>query len=167
MGWRPKGAPVAGPGQESVWDYPRPPRLERVTKRVTVAFAGVVVADTTNAVRVLETASPPTYYLPPADVRTDLLQPVAGRTMCEWKGLASYFDLRVDGTVSRRAAWLYADPVEAFAALRGYVAFYAGRVDRCTVGEATVEPQAGDFYGGWVTPEILGPFKGDPGTLGW
>lgn len=156
-----------GPGQESVWDYPRPPRLERSDRRVRVVHAGRTVADTTAAWRVLETSQPPAFYLPPGDVDLDLLRPVSGRTFCEWKGEASYWDVVVDGTVAERAAWSYPDPTPSFAAIRDHLAFYPQRVDACFVDDEQVAANDGDFYGGWVTSHVVGPFKGAPGTLGW
>lgn len=156
-----------GPGQESVWDYPRPPRLEPEPRRITVVFAGVTVADTTAAWRVLETSHPPTYYLPPADVDPLCLRPADGRSFCEWKGLASYLDVTASGRVAPVAAWTYPEPTAAFAALAGHVAFYCAAMDRCTVGGEAARPQPGGFYGGWVTSWVVGPFKGPPGTLGW
>jgi uncharacterized protein (DUF427 family) len=156
-----------GPSQESVWDYPRPPRLEAVAERITVRFADETVADTTQAIRVLETSHPPVYYLPPNDVRTDLIIAAPGRSFCEFKGYASYVTLVANGRRSERAGWYFANPTEAFSALAGYIAFYASRVDEARVGEEVVEPQSGDFYGGWITSRIVGPFKGEPGTLGW
>ena len=158
---------MPGAGEESVWDYPRPPRIEAVRERVRVELGGATIADSTRAVRVLETASPPTFYIPTADVRMERLTLVPGSTFCEWKGTARYFDVRVGERISSRAAWTYPEPSPAFAALRDHISFYAGRVDRARVGDAVAEPQPGDFYGGWVTPGILGPFKGEPGTLGW
>ena len=156
-----------GPGQESVWDYPRPPRVEPVADRIRVAAAGVTIADTTRALRVLETASPPAYYLPAADVRMDLLVPSPTSTVCEWKGVARYWSLRAGDRVVRDVAWSYERPRQGFEAIAGWLAFYAGRVDAAWVGDERVVPQLGDFYGGWVTSRIVGPFKGDPGTLGW
>lgn len=160
-----------GPGQESVWDYPRPPAVERARKVLRVVFAGEVVAETAHGLRVLETAGPPTYYFPPGDVRTDLLVPGNMRTICEWKGVARYWSLHVPGDEGEReardAAWSYSDPKEGYEALAGYFAFFAGRVDRCTVGDERVVPQPGDFYGGWITRDVVGPFKGGPGTEGW
>ncbi len=132
-----------------------------------VVVGGVTVADTTHALRVLETASPPTFYVPPADVRLDLLLPESRHTVCEWKGEASYWSIRVGDREWQSAAWSYPDPKATFEAIRGHVAFYAGRVDEAWVGDERVIPQAGDFYGGWVTSEVIGPFKGEPGTLGW
>ena len=156
-----------GPGQESVWDYPRPPRLEDVLDRVVVEFNGQIVADTTAAKRVLETSHPPTIYIPPADVKGEYLKPAGGRSMCEWKGQARYVDLVVGDRTSEQAAWFYPSPVPEFAGLKDHLAFYPSRVDRCTIGGEAVRAQAGDFYGGWITSKIVGPFKGPPGTRGW
>ena len=163
------GRNVAGPGRESVWDYPRPPRVEPVTERIRVEVGGVVVAATERALRVLETASPPAYYIPPDDIRLDLLEPSSTATVCEWKGLASYHSLRQGPAAHavRDIAWSYERPRAGFEAIRGHLAFYAGRVDAAWVGDERVLPQPGDYYGGWVTSRIVGPFKGDPGTLGW
>ncbi len=155
------------PGQESVWDYPRPPRVEAVAERVRVEFGGVAIADSTRAVRILETASPPVYYVPPEDVRMDLLHPSPGATLCEWKGLARYWTLRVGERKAPRAAWSYPEPDPHFREIKDYLAFYPSRMDECRVGERRVAAQAGDFYGGWITPNIVGPFKGEPGTEGW
>ncbi len=156
-----------GPGQESVWDYPRPPRLGPSTKHVQVVFGGEVVADTHRAIRVLETGHPPVYYIPPADVRLDYLTPTDRRTFCEWKGEAAYFTVAVGHRTAENAAWTYPRPTADFAAIAGYVAFYPGRVDDCFVDGERVEAQPGDFYGGWITRDIVGPFKGEPGTTGW
>jgi uncharacterized protein (DUF427 family) len=156
-----------GEGQESVWDYPRPPRLEPVPQRLRVVFNGVTIADSTNGYRVLETSSPPTYYIPRADVRMEYLSKSRNRTHCEWKGTAAYWNIEVDGRKSENAAWSYPDPVEQFATIRDYISFYAGRVEACYVADEKVQPQEGDFYGGWVTSNIVGPFKGAPGTLHW
>ena len=152
---------------ESVWDYPRPPRAEPSTRRIRVVFGGVTVADTTHAIRVLETSHPPAYYVPPEDVRSEYLRPSRRRTYCEFKGQASYYDLVAGEREVRDAAWYYPDPNERFAAIRDHVAFYPGRVDACFVDEEQVVAQAGDFYGGWLTSDIEGPFKGGPGTAGW
>jgi uncharacterized protein (DUF427 family) len=152
---------------ESVWDYPRPPALVACAHRVVVAFAGVEVADSSRTLRVLETSHPPVYYIPAEDVRRELLTPAGGGTWCEWKGRARYWDLRVGDRVSRRAAWSYPDPSPRFEALRDAVAFYPGRVDECRVDSEVVVAQPGDFYGGWITSRIRGPFKGAPGTAGW
>ena len=152
---------------ESVWDYPRPPRVEPSTRRIRVVLGGVTVADTTRAVRVLETSHPPGYYIPPEDVRREYLRPSRRHTFCEFKGQASYYDLAVGERVVRDAAWYYADPAPGFGVIRDHLAFYPGRVDACFVDEEQVVAQAGDFYGGWLTADIVGPFKGGPGTAGW
>lgn len=164
---RPANPPAAGPGQESVWDYPRPPRLAPDDRPVQVFFVGEIIADSRRAIRVLETASPPTFYLPPADVRTDLLRPSGHRTVCEWKGPGQYWDVVVGDAVAANAVWGYPQPWPGFESIAGYFAFYPGRVDACTVAGEPVRPQPGAFYGGWVTDEIIGPFKGEPGTEGW
>ncbi|MBB4265638.1 DUF427 domain-containing protein [Roseospira visakhapatnamensis] len=158
---------VPGPGQESVWDYPRPPRLEPVADRLRVLFAGETVAETTRGWRLLETSHPPVYYIPRADVRVDRLEPSDRRTVCEFKGTATYWTLMAGNRRSRDAAWSYPDPPPALADLRDALAFYANRVDACFVGDDPVHPQAGDFYGGWITARVVGPFKGAPGTWGW
>ena len=152
---------------ESVWDYPRPPRLEPSRRRVRVVHSGATVADTTRAVRILETSHPPVYYVPPQDVRSEHLRPSRRHTFCEFKGRASYYDLEVDGQIVRDAAWYYPDPAPGYEAIRDHVAFYPGRVDEAYVDDERVQAQQGDFYGGWITAEIIGPFKGGPGTLGW
>jgi uncharacterized protein (DUF427 family) len=156
------------PGQESVWDYPRPPRAESTDELIEVAFGGGVICRTTSAVRVLETSHPPTYYLPTADFVEGALRPAAGSSVCEFKGRAIYFDvIGADGTVAERAAWGYPDPWPGFESLRGLVALYAGPMDECRVAGEVVVPQEGGFYGGWITSRVAGPFKGGPGTMGW
>ncbi len=162
-----KGRIVPGPGQESVWDYPRPPRLERVGERLRVVFNGVTIAETTAAFRVLETSHPPTYYLPPSDIDPAALKASGRRSMCEWKGQARYFDVVVGERRAKDAAWAYPQPVPAFADLRDHVAFFAHQMEACFVGDERVQAQEGDFYGGWITCKIVGPFKGAPGTWGW
>ncbi|WP_377640264.1 DUF427 domain-containing protein [Oryzobacter terrae] len=155
------------PGQESVWDYPRPPRVEASDESVEVWVGGVRVASSTRTLRVLETSHPPTYYLPVDDVVPGALRPVDGATWCEFKGEAAYFDLVGGGTSAPRAAWSYPRPSRGFERLVGHVAVMPGAVDRCTVDGEVVVPQAGGFYGGWVTSRVVGPFKGEPGTWGW
>ena len=155
------------PGQESVWDYPRPPRVEPVLERVRVEFNGETLADTTRALRMLETSHPPTYYIPKADIKMEFLSANSGRSFCEFKGEARYWDVRVGARASNAAAWSYPSPGPGYAELRDHFAFYAQRVDACFVGEERVQPQEGDFYGGWITAKITGPFKGGPGTRGW
>jgi len=156
-----------GPGQESVWDYPRPPRLERVPERLRVVFAGETVADTLHGWRLLETSHPPVYYIPRADVRADRLEPSGRRTHCEFKGTAAYWTLVAGERRAEDAAWSYPDPPPGFAGLRDTLAFYASRVDACYVGDERVQAQEGDFYGGWITRRVVGPFKGAAGTWGW
>jgi uncharacterized protein (DUF427 family) len=156
-----------GPGQESVWDYPRPPRVEASDETVEVVLGGVVVARTTGSLRVLETSHPPTYYLPEASFSPGVLRPAAGTTYCEFKGTATYADLVTTGRTASRAAWTYAQPSPGFERLLGHVAVMPGSVDRCTVDGEVVLPQAGGFYGGWITSRVVGPFKGEPGTRGW
>lgn len=152
---------------ESVWDYPRPPRLERCEHRVRVLFGGRTVVETTGAYRVLETSHPPTYYVPPSDVEFGFLVPAPSRSWCEWKGRARYWTLRVGNHESVDAAWSYPEPHGEFGAIRDYLAFYPARVDACYVGDERVRAQEGDFYGGWITRNIRGPFKGGAGTTGW
>ena len=158
---------AAGPGQESVWDYPRPPRLEPTTARVRIVFDGVVVADSPRAFRVLETSHPPGYYIPTTAWRPGALVPADGASVCEWKGTARYFDVVAGDAVAPRAAWGYPRPAPAFAAIADCVSVYPGLMDRCEVGGVAVAAQEGGFYGGWITPDIVGPFKGGPDTWGW
>ncbi len=152
---------------ENVWDYPRPPRLERIAERLRVVLNGVDIADTVMGFRVLETSHPPTYYIPRDDIAEGALREVPGTSLCEWKGLARYFDVVSGDRVASRAAWTYPDPTERFHDMRGHVAFYAESMDACFVGEAPVRPQDGNFYGGWITDNLRGPFKGAAGTEGW
>lgn len=163
-----KPVPVSpASGQESVWEYPRPPRLERSSKHVEIWLGGQKIADTTGAYRVLETSHPPGYYLPAADFLPGVLSAAPGSSVCEWKGRASYWTLTAGGVSVPAGAWSYEHPTPEFAAIAGYVALYAGRVERVTLDGETVTPQLGDFYGGWITGEIVGPFKGVPGSWGW
>jgi uncharacterized protein (DUF427 family) len=153
---------------ENVWDYPRPPALVPCERRVRVELGGVTVADSTRALRVLETSHPPTIYIPPGDVAPGVLRPAAGSSLCEFKGRAAYFDvLGGDGTVAERAAWSYPSPAAAYAALAAHVAFYPGRMDGAWLGDERIAAQESDFYGGWITADLTGPFKGPAGTLGW
>ena len=187
---RPPFVETPGPGQESVWDFPRPPRIEPDARHIVIRVGDTVIADTTAALRVLETASPPTFYLPPSDVRMELLRHASGASRCEWKGTAQYWslrpllDLRVgipaeleietplltkstpEGARVEEAAWSYPEPFEDFAALRDHLAFYPDRVD-CALDREEVRAQAGGFYGGWITRDVVGPFKGDQGSGGW
>jgi len=156
-----------GPGQESVWDFPRPPRVEPSGEHVVVRFAGIVVAETSDAVRVLETSHPPVYYLPRAAFAPGTLVEASGSSVCEFKGTSRYLDVRVGDAVARRAGWYYPDPWPGYAALVDRVAVYPRAMDGCEVDGQRVVAQAGGFYGGWITPRVVGPFKGGPGTLGW
>ena len=155
------------PGQESVWDYPRPPRLEPSDRRVRVVFGGVTIADSRRAIRALETSHPPVYYLPMEDIQMRYLSPSDRRSFCEWKGEAGYYTVSVGAKVARDSAWFYPNPAPPFVAIADHVAFYPGRMDACYLDDKLVRAQPGDFYGGWITPEIVGPFKGEPGTGGW
>jgi uncharacterized protein (DUF427 family) len=151
-----------------VWDYPRPPAVVPNDARVRVVHRGVVVADTRDALRVLETSQPPAWYLPSADVSVHLLERTATTSVCEWKGVATYWALRLPtGDTVPDVAWSYEAPTAAFAPIRGRLAFYAQRVDECWVGDERVEPNPGSFYGGWITANIVGPFKGAAGTQSW
>ena len=161
---RPGFAVEPGPGQESVWDYPRPPRLAPDERRVVVGDPDDPVAVSSRAVRVLETASPPTFYVPPDDVRTERLVPADGRSFCEWKGEAAYWALAA--APAQPIGWAYPTPLPEFLVIAGWFSFYPARIE-CRVGDEVIRPQAGGFYGGWVTDEIVGPFKGEPGTGGW
>jgi uncharacterized protein (DUF427 family) len=153
--------------QERVADYPRPPRLERFQQRIRIVFGGETIADTTAAFRVLETTHPPTYYLPPDAFIAGALTPSARTSFCEWKGRAGYYNVHGGGRTARDAAWYYPDPTPAFAAMRDHVAVYAGPMDACFVGDEQVTPQPGGFYGGWITGNLIGPFKGARGTEFW
>jgi uncharacterized protein (DUF427 family) len=155
------------PGQESVWDYPRPPRLEASTKHIQINFNGATIADTTNAYRVLETSHPPTYYIPPEDIQQQYLRPSERQTFCEWKGSGNYYSVVVGEKTLTDVAWYYAAPTPAFRPIRNYVAFYAAPMDHCWVDGEAVTPQPGEFYGGWITADIVGPFKGESGSWGW
>lgn len=156
-----------GPGQESVWDYPRPPSLGPAGRRVRVLFDGEVIADSIDALKVCETSGPPTYYVPVKDIRFDRLKPARHASYCEWKGGARYYDIVTGRRRSRRAAWYYPRPKSDYAALKNHVAFYAGRVDEALLDDERARPQPGDFYGGWITSNIVGPFKGEPGSQSW
>lgn len=159
---RPQPVPPQ-PGQESVWDYPRPPRIEPTSRRVRVVLGGETLVDTRRALRVLETSHPPVYYVPLDDVRAGALLPSPRQTLCEWKGSARYFDVRGgDGKLAREGAWTYDE-----GPIAGHVAFYAALMDACFVDDEQVTPQAGGFYGGWITSDLAGPFKGGPGSAGW
>lgn len=156
------------PGQESVWDYPRPPRLEPTSKQLRIEFDGETIASTNRAFRFLETSHPPVYYFPPKDVRMNLLTLVAGASsFCEWKGRARYYDLVSGNKKVSDAAWFYPNPTPPFLGIANFIAFYPSKMDACFVGDERVVSQPGDFYGGWITSDIVGPFKGGEGTWGW
>ena len=153
--------------KESVWDYPRPPRVEPSSRQVRVVFNDTTIAETNRAVRILETSHPPVYYIPPRDVKQQFLSRSDHYSRCEFKGLATYYNLKVGGKVSTNAAWSYHNPFAGYESIKGYIAFYPGRVDACYVDKERVQAQEGDFYGGWITSDIEGPFKGGAGTAGW
>ena len=156
-----------GPGQESVWDYPRPPALVDSPKSIQIVFNGQVIAESNQTKRVLETSHPPVYYIPPGDIAMDCLTKAPGTSFCEWKGQAHYYSLTVGDQVAERVAWYYPTPTERFQPIAHYVAFYPSAMEACYVNGERVQAQAGDFYGGWVTADIVGPFKGAVGTWGW
>ncbi|MEM8552297.1 MAG: DUF427 domain-containing protein [Pseudomonadota bacterium] len=174
-GWnasrRPQKLDPIPEGGESVWDFPRPPAVQNVSEPIKVVFAGEVIAQTTRGLRVVETAGAPVYHFPPEDVRTQFLAPTGRVTVCEWKGAATYYDLKVGERISTEAAYTYPDPLDDlgqnYSAIAGWFAFYAGRVDEAFVGSAKVTPQPGGYYSGWVTPLLAGPIKGSPGSEGW
>ena len=158
---------VPQPGQESVWDYPRPPRVESSAERVQLVLGGQTIVDTTQSVRVLETSHPPVYYVPRSAFAPGSLEPAPGSSFCEFKGVAGYLTVRGGSAVADGAAWYYPEPSPGFEALIGMIAIYPGRMDSVEVDGERVLPQAGGFYGGWITSRVVGPFKGEPGTLGW
>jgi uncharacterized protein (DUF427 family) len=164
---RREGLAPNGKPHESVWDFPRPPQVEQVEWRIRVVHAGITVADAPRAWRVLETSQPPAYYVAPEHVDVSLFASSELRTMCEWKGVASYVDVHVADEVVQGAAWTYRTPVERFAPLAGHWAFYAQRFDECWVDDEQVSSNDGQFYGGWITENVTGPFKGSPGTMHW
>jgi uncharacterized protein (DUF427 family) len=156
-----------GPGQESVWDYPRPPRVEETNKHIQVVLNGVVIADTHRAKRVLETSHPPVYYIPPEDVKMEYFTATPHATFCEWKGTASYYTIKVGNKTVVNGAWYYRQPTKGYESIVNHLAFYPSRMDACYVNGERVQSQEGDFYGGWITDEIIGPFKGGLDTSGW
>jgi uncharacterized protein (DUF427 family) len=157
------------PGQESVWDYPRPPKLEPVSKHLRVVVDGEIIADTNQGYRVLETSHPPVYYFPPDSIRAEWMEKRTDRaSYCEFKGQAAYWDLQIPGGQRiEQIAWSYPSPRQAFQPIQSYLAFYPSKVSACFVGDERARAQEGDFYGGWITSNIVGPFKGGPGTFGW
>ena len=156
-----------GPGRESVWDYPRPPKVEGTERHVQAEFNGEVIADTRRAKRVLETSHPPVYYIPQQDIQMEFLNKMGRRTSCEWKGQAAYYSVSVKGRSVASAAWFYPMPAPGFKDLQDHVAFYPAKMDACYVDGERVQAQPGGFYGGWITNDVVGPFKGGPGTSGW
>jgi uncharacterized protein (DUF427 family) len=157
---------MTGMARENVQSYPRPPALEPVPQRIIIRLGGELIIETTRALRVLETHHAPTYYLPPEEIQATL-RPAQGSSFCEWKGVARYFDVLAGTKTARRGAWAYDNPTARYLPLAGHVAFYAGLVDEAWVGDLRVVPQPGDFYGGWVTPNLDGQIKGAPGTQNW
>lgn len=163
---RPKPEPAL-PGQESVWDYPRPAVAEPCSAHILIEHRGETVAETRRSVRTLETSHPPSYYIPPDDIAPTVLERTEGSSFCEWKGAANYWDVVIGDHRLDRVGWSYPNPSLAFDKLRNYVAFYAAPFDRCQVNGEVVKPQSGAFYGGWITSDLAGPFKGVPGSMGW
>lgn len=153
--------------QESVWDYPRPPRLEKISQHIRVLFNNQILVDSNQAYRVLETSHPPGYYMPPTDIKMEFLIPSSRTTYCEWKGEGSYYHIKVGDRRIENAAWYYSKPKPNFLEIKNYIAFYARPMDACWVDDERVEPQPGPFYGGWITKNLKGPFKGVPGSNGW
>lgn len=163
---RPSFALPTVDGQESVWDYPRPPKLVTDSREVIVRLGDLEIAKTKSAVRVLETASPPTVYLPPTDINFDYLEQVSGSSFCEWKGAATYWSVVTPTKTLKKVGWSYSSPTDRFSAIQGYLSFYPAHLE-CWLDGERVQPQPGGFYGGWVTKEIIGPYKGESGTMGW
>jgi len=164
---RPDRIERPGPGQESVWDYPRPPLVEPVQRNIRVEFGGVIIAGTERAYRVIETSSPPVYYIPQEDIHMEFLIPVQKTALCEWKGISQYWSVRAGRRHVNDAAWSYPDPWEGYALIQNHIAFNAGKMDACYVDDQRVLPQPGSYYGGWITPDIVGPFKGGSGSNLW
>ncbi|MBD2665803.1 hypothetical protein B6N60_02311 [Richelia sinica FACHB-800] len=163
---KPKPIPPQ-PGQESVWDYPRPAILQPTNKHIKVIFNGIVLAETTSAKRVLETSHPPSYYIPAEDIKTEYLIATSRKSMCEWKGISEYYDISVGDKYVHNVAWRYIQPTPNFRAIQDHYSFYPALMDACYVNDELVTPQAGGFYGGWITADVVGPFKGEPGTNWW
>lgn len=163
---RPDFADIPGPGQESVWDYPRPPKIDPDNRNILVQINNTLIAESRNTVRILETSSPPVFYIPEADIDMTKLEEGRGSSLCEWKGPAGYLDVHVVGQVINNAGWTYPRPFPGFEYIKNYVAFYPSKLD-CYVNGEKVLPQPGEFYGGWVTSEVTGPFKGEKGSEWW
>ncbi len=158
--------PVA-PGQESVWRYPRPPLAEPTSRRIRMVHGGTTLVETSSSIRTLETSHPPSYYIPQTDIVMSLLTDTDRTSFCEWKGHAVYWTVAIAGSVFCDVGWSYPDPTRSFAILRDHIAFYAAPFDQCLVDDVQVVPQPGGFYGGWITPDVAGPFKGVPGSSLW
>ena len=156
-----------GPGQESVWDYPRPPKLEPSSKSLRIIFNGIEIANSQNTQRVLETSHPPVYYIPPQDIKMEYLQPTSRQSFCEWKGMANYYTIVVGDKQVPNGAWYYKNPTADFTSIQDYVAFYPSKMEACFLNDERGQAQPGDFYGGWITKDIVGPFKGGAGSWGW
>ncbi len=154
-------------GEESVWDYPRPPKMEKATKHLKIFHGKHTIADTIRPFRILETSHPPVYYFPPENVSMQFLKENNYTTRCEWKGEAKYYDMEIDGKLIKNVAWTYPNINKRYKEMEDYIAFYPGKFAACYVNGEPVQAQQGDFYGGWITSEIVGPFKGPPGTWGW
>lgn len=163
---RPQPTPPK-PGQESVWDYPRPAILQDTDKHLKVICNGIVLAETTRGKRVLETSHPPTYYFPSEDIKLEHLIETPKKNLCEWKGAYQYYDIKIGDKYINFASWRYFNPTPDFLPIQEYYGFIAALMDACYVNDELVKPQSGDFYGGWITADIVGPFKGEPGTYGW
>lgn len=159
--------PSANAKLESVWDYPRPPRIEPTRRHLQVLLAGATIADTTRAWRILETSHPPVYYFPPEDVELQYLVKSSRQTFCEWKGAAIYYSINFEGRIVENAVWSYPNPAAGYQAIQHHFAFYPQKMDACYVDGELVRPQPGLFYGGWITSDLIGPFKGEPGSEGW
>lgn len=154
-------------GQESVWDYPRPPALQKTRHSLQIYFGNSKICESSDIWRVLETSHPPVYYINPNDFKKGVLIPTSGSSYCEWKGTARYYNIGFDHHLAKNAAWYYPDPNPNFLPIRHYVAVYAHKMERCVLDGEVVKPQPGNFYGGWITSKVLGPFKGEPGTMFW
>ena len=152
---------------ESVWDYPRPPKIEPFKGHVRIVHQESIICDSSRAFRILETSHPPTYYIPREDCSLDLLSINSHQSFCEFKGMAGYYDLMMQGTKQPNVAWFYSNPSTKYASIKNHLCFYASKLDKCLVNDERVQAQEGDFYGGWITKNIKGPFKGAPGTWGW
>lgn len=162
----PKPLPVK-PGQRSAWDFPRPPAIELESRHVRAEFGGVPIASSARCVKVLETSHPPVFFFPPDDCNADALRRARNTSFCEWKGEAVYFDVIVGDRVAAGAGFAYPRPSKRFKEYAGWISLYAGPMDACYVGDERVEPQPGGFYSGWITPDVVGPFKGIEGSWGW